>query len=71
MRAPLLHLKLMKQNIFTTNWADKNNLTPIISHHPFFESLRFRIHLEATLARLLARQGYLLSKLCMSCDLGL
>jgi len=42
--------------IFTTNRSDKNNLTPIISHHLFFEGLRFRVHLESTLARLLAKQ---------------
>jgi hypothetical protein len=36
---------------------------PIISHHPFFEGLKIRVHLEATLAKLLVRQGYLLNKL--------
>jgi hypothetical protein len=48
MKAPLLHLKLMVKLFL--------HLTPIISHHPFFEGLRFRVHLEATLARIFAKQ---------------
>jgi hypothetical protein len=27
---------------FTTSSGDKNNLPPIISHHPFSEGLRFK-----------------------------
>jgi hypothetical protein len=67
----LATFKTHDKTIFTTNRDDKNNLTPIISHHPFFEGLRFRVHLEATLERLLVRQGYLLNKLSVSCNLGL
>jgi hypothetical protein len=45
--------KIHDKTTFTTSSDDKNNLTPIISHHPFSESLRFRVHLEA---RLLTKQ---------------
>jgi len=48
--------KTHDKTTFTTSSSDKNNLTPIISHHPFFEGLRFRVDLEAILARLLIKQ---------------
>jgi hypothetical protein len=48
--------KTHDKTILTSNRGDKNNLTPIISHHPFFEGLRFRVHLKATLAMLLVKQ---------------
>jgi hypothetical protein len=48
----LAKFKTHDKTIFTTNRGNKNNLTPIISHHP----LRSRVHVEETLARLLAWQ---------------
>jgi len=48
--------KTHDKTTFTTSSDDKSNLTPIINHHPLSEGLRFRVHLEATLARLLTKQ---------------
>jgi len=48
--------KTHDKTTFTISSGDKNNLTPIICHHPFSEGLRFRVHLQATLARLLTKQ---------------
>jgi hypothetical protein len=53
--------KTRDKTTFTTSRGDKNNLTPIISHHPFSEGLRCRVH----------RQCYLLNRFCMLCNLGL
>jgi hypothetical protein len=48
--------KTHDKTTFITNRSYKNNLTPIINHHPFSKGLRFKVHLEATLGRLLAKQ---------------